>query len=49
MPRVGVLATMIELYREIPDLRPRMEAWAAEGEVPDFKPIEGVLSPHSKF
>jgi len=26
MPRVGVLATMIELYREIPDLQPRMEA-----------------------
>ncbi len=29
-PRVGILATMTALYRKIPDLRPRMEKWAAE-------------------
>jgi L-arabinose isomerase len=27
----------------------RVKLTAAEGEVPDFKPVKGVLSPHGKF
>ena len=29
-PKAGIIATMTELYRSFPDIRPRMERWAAE-------------------